>query len=241
MRLYAVIRKIMPGLCLLIYLVSPADLAANNPSAHYLNKSGAGGIFKETEVFFLSVIAVSFYLSGADRAVAEWACRENPLFGSPDRALKMSDILADSLNVLNFVSAAYTSHHGDRFELKYIFEPFISEGSGLMLVDFIKSRSSRRRPDNTDYLSFPSAHSFRAGLHSSSTYRNLNTVKKSRVMRGGLIAAGFLCGWARIEGGKHHPSDIIAGHLIGYSVSRVFRKIFGIGAVYEPGRLNFRF
>lgn len=60
-------------------------------------------------------------------------------------------------------------------------------------------------------------------------------------MRGGLIAAGFLCGWARIEGGKHHPSDIIAGHLIGYSVSRVFRKIFGIGAVYEPGRLNFRF
>jgi undecaprenyl-diphosphatase len=70
--------------------------------------------------------------------------------------------------------------------------------------------------------SFPSAHT--AFSFMMATLLSL-WFPRSRMIF--LIVAGFI-GWTRIYLGLHYPSDVIAGALLGYGITKLFLKMFNL-------------
>jgi len=103
----------------------------------------------------------------------------------------------------------------------------IVEGTALLaaegMSEGLKRATHRPRPDRSDQQSFPSGHVTEAASFATLAYRNLATYPLSSVERGaagiGLIGLTAATGWARIEAGKHFPSDVLAGAAIGHFFS----------------------
>ncbi len=118
------------------------------------------------------------------------------------------------------------------------------------LVQLLQGAAERTRPyaynDNPEIpeelrlevnarRSFPSSHTanaFAAAVFLSSVYTKLHPRSLARkwVWVGSLTAAG-LVGYLRYEAGKHFPTDIIAGAILGSAVGYVVPKIHEIGPV----------
>lgn len=85
-----------------------------------------------------------------------------------------------------------------------------SEALTVVVVEVLKSSTSRTRPDGSDDKSFPSAHT--AVSFSAAQYL---------YSRGGLehglpaYAVASYVGYARVDAKKHHWTDVIAGGAIG--------------------------
>ena len=81
------------------------------------------------------------------------------------------------------------------------------------LTGFLKSESGRERPDASDTRSFPSGHASAAFTYASQTSYNIDAMGLPRPAARGMkigfrtLAAGSA--WARVEGGKHYPSDVL--------------------------------
>jgi membrane-associated phospholipid phosphatase len=85
--------------------------------------------------------------------------------------------------------------------------------------NLLKGTIQRERPDGSDMASFPSGHSTRAFSYATFASRNLELVDLPEGARTGLRVGLFtLAGataWARVEAGKHYPSDVLAGAALG--------------------------
>ena len=94
----------------------------------------------------------------------------------------------------------------------------------------LKSAITRTRPDDDGKDSFPSGHSTRAFATATMASANLEGTPMPAGLRIGLdagittLAAGTA--WARVEGGRHFPSDVLAGAAIGSFVSTWVRECF---------------
>ena len=73
-------------------------------------------------------------------------------------------------------------------------------------------------------LSLPSGHTsgaFAAAVVIGTLHRDLTdgSAARDRAVWAGALSAAGLTGWARIEGGKHFPTDVLAGALLGTAVA----------------------
>lgn len=93
-----------------------------------------------------------------------------------------------------------------------------------------KRLARRERPDASDNLSFPSGHATRAFAYHAMSLRNLRSshiaepVRPASAIALGALAAGTA--WARVEGGAHYPSDVLAGAAIGNFVAALVNDAF---------------
>jgi membrane-associated phospholipid phosphatase len=94
----------------------------------------------------------------------------------------------------------------------------------------LKGLTDRERPDGSDQASFPSGHATIAFSYAAFASRNLDRVDVPEGARLGLRAGFFtLAGaaaWARVEAGKHYPSDVFAGAALGNFIALVIHDAF---------------
>jgi hypothetical protein len=168
--------------------------------------------------------ALLLQIDGADEAISEWAVEETPLFGSNQKATDASD----ALNAFSFVmlgATALATPSGDSpgewsaSKLKgtavELSAPLLASGT----TELLKSAVGRTRPNLENDRSFPSGHTSTAAANSLLAIRNTDHLLipgwAKTTLKTGFATLPYATGWARIEGGHHYPSDVLAGAAIG--------------------------
>jgi membrane-associated phospholipid phosphatase len=188
--------------------------------------------------------AAVFAITDLDDEVLEWATDHNPIFGNIEDAKDWSDDLAVVASV-NWFATAALAPSGDEH-----LWPNKARGMGMQaltlfatrsVTDGLKSLVDRERPDRPADNSFPSLHT--SGATSAATlaarnidYMNISDTQKAWWKAGGYTVAG-LTGWARIEGNRHYPSDVLFGFALGHFIAAFMNDAF----VTPEGRDNVAF
>jgi len=170
-----------------------------------------------------------------DSDVADWASENTPVFGSQQSALDASGTLDDISAAAWLITALATPSGDSSGEWLADKSKGIAVGVAASLVtggitSAVKSWSDRTRPDSSGSDSFPSGHSSSAAAFSTLAARNVQSIDMSSNFRRttgigfGVIAAGTA--WARVEGGVHYPSDVLAGMALGHFVAAFFNDAF---------------
>ena len=183
-----------------------------------------------------TVGAAVFAIGDLDEEVSEWAARENPIFGSRSTAEDFSDWGVGVLSVEAFVTLVSTlstdSDTGDWTlpKLKGFLVESSAAGVSWGVMEGLKSAVDRRRPSGEDTDSFPSGHTSGAFTAVTLANRNLNSIRLPGEARLSLqitnLAAATAVGWARVEGNKHFPSDVLAGAALGHFLTSFIHDAF---------------
>jgi len=169
-----------------------------------------------------------------DEQTAEWAAEHNPLFGSKQRAQDASDTLRN-LARLNYLATAVATPSGIGWQAienksKAIAVGLLASKSTSTLTGKLKEQTQRKRPDNINDDSFPSGHTSGATVASTLAVRNLDAIPLSKRTRTGWKAASYglagLTGWARVEGERHYPTDVLVGYALGNFLGAFFNEAF---------------
>jgi membrane-associated phospholipid phosphatase len=168
--------------------------------------------------------AVFFAATGLDSRVADWAVRETPVFGSPERARQASDDLRTATHLGMFATGLLAPAVDDDPErLRRTFVDFTAMVMAANSASLFKRITRRTRPDGSDDLSLPSNHSTAAFAYAAMGSRNLAAsglpVGLRRASSIGLTTLAAGSAWARVEAGVHYPSDVLAGAALGSFVS----------------------
>lgn len=167
--------------------------------------------------------AVVFGGAGLDKRTSDWAVRTTPLFGSAENARDTSDRLED-ISRTNFFFTSLLAPSGDGWngawnKAKGLAIGFTARRVNAEITDSIKFASNRVRPDKSDDFSFPSGHTSNSSVYASIavqnlTYLNLTQTQETLWKASSYTVAG-LTAWARVEGNRHYPSDVLAGYALG--------------------------
>ncbi|MCA9728518.1 MAG: phosphatase PAP2 family protein [Candidatus Eisenbacteria bacterium] len=214
-------------------------------------RSAARETAEEPETWLPPLLGLLLQVDDWDGRVSDWARRETPVYGSTVRALDASDALVEVARGTWAVSVLLAPD-GD---LGVDWAWAKAKGAGLQLgaiattftaTSTLKNATQRRRPDGSNARSFPSGHASHTGVCAALAHRNAATVlgpggrPVSRAVTDGTALA---TGWARVEGGKHFPSDVLIGfaigHFLGGFVDRAFRTLpSGWRITVEPNGLG---
>lgn len=159
-----------------------------------------------------------------DEKTSDWAVERNPVFGSDDSARDASDALMALLGAEALATALATPSGPDRgpwtqAKLRGIAVEAVGVGSAQATTLVLKAATDRERPDSRGKDSFPSFHSSSSFACATLANRNLDHIDLSERLRWTLktgnvaLAAGVA--WARVEGGRHYPSDVLFGAALG--------------------------
>jgi hypothetical protein len=179
--------------------------------------------------------AAVFAVDDFDERASGWASNHTPIFGSVDNAKDASDDLRDVLRFEAYATVLLTPS-GDE-EWQWISSK--AKGTGVevgalfltdTLTDGLKDWSSRQRPDKGSDRSSPSGHTSQAFALSTLSNRNLDYIDVPWGLRRPLqvtnIAVASGVAWARVEGQRHYPSDVLFGAALGHFATRIIHDYF---------------
>ncbi len=176
--------------------------------------------------------AAAVAAGGWDEKISRWAVENTPLFGSIDNAKKRSDDLRALCNFAMLGTALAVPGGAHPWQSRI--ERLLVEEAGVIAASTVtgqlKETIPRERPDESDDHSFPSGHSTRAFAYNGMSSRNLDAMDLPDPARDSLkglfttLAAGTA--WARIEGEKHYPTDVLAGASIANFISLFIHDAF---------------
>ncbi|HEY0590502.1 MAG TPA: phosphatase PAP2 family protein [Thermoanaerobaculia bacterium] len=156
-----------------------------------------------------------------DEDVSDWAREQTPLFGSAHRAETASNELKGASHVLMLATAIPPRDAADRwtvFALSAIEEEAIVAAVGAVTLG-AKNAADRERPDASNRASFPSGHSSGSAatgaLARETLARSAIPSRWHPAVRVGSRVIHGATAWARIEAGKHYPTDVLAGSALG--------------------------
>ncbi len=161
--------------------------------------------------------AVVIGAADLDDNISDWAVREKPLFGN--NAADTSDTLLDISTGALVLSAvlAPADSAGDRVR-----GAAAQLGTVLLtggVTEGLKNLTGRERPNGRGDKSLPSGHASQAAVRTHLARTNLDYVGLPRGARlasdVALHSLTYATAWARVEGEKHFPSDVLAGIAIG--------------------------
>ena len=163
-----------------------------------------------------------------DERISDWAVGHQPIFGSTENAQDWSDDLREALLWGSVASTLATDSTGD----PKVWMPSKVTGLGLQfaagaltgsLTDTMKSMTGRTRPSGTDDHSMPSRHTALAFSYTRWLSNNLDSISQPDELRWLLRSTAYgmaiMTGWARIEGAKHYPTDVLLGASLGNFVT----------------------
>ncbi|MHC4737292.1 MAG: phosphatase PAP2 family protein [Planctomycetota bacterium] len=168
--------------------------------------------------------AAVFAIDDLDEQTSNWAVKHNPIYDSADNARDYSDDLKDILEAEAIVTALLTPSGEDseqwcKAKLKGGLVELAAFGVTVGATDILKEVTDRQRPDKSGDNSFPSLHTSRAFSAATLSNRNLKYIEMNDTLRTGLqitntvMASGVA--WARVEGERHYPSDVLFGAALG--------------------------
>jgi hypothetical protein len=179
--------------------------------------------------------ALALQIDGFDQEIADWAADHTPVFGSQNHAGAVSDYLRDAL-ILEALAMPLAIPSGDTLEewapakLKGYAVELGALGVTGGVTELLKVGMHRHRPDGTDDMSFPSGHTSAAFGCATLANRNFDSIDALEGVRPALkvantvLAAGV--GWARVEAGKHYPSDVLFGAALGHFLTAFIHDAF---------------
>ncbi len=180
--------------------------------------------------------AAALQIDDLDDEIADWANDETPLFGSRETASDASDWLrAASLAVYVGTGLAAPAPPGEWLRTK---AKGFAVGAAAMAATIgttaaLKEITDRERPLGQDDDSFPSGHTSLASAGARLTHETLRYYDLPLGARiaadAGLAGLALTTGWARVEAGKHHPADVLAGAALGN-----FIAVFATEAFLHP-------
>jgi len=206
--------------------VYPVDLKKIPDAAYHA--------FFDLQTLIPAAGALVFGVSHADHKVSDWATDHTPIFGSKNNANDASDYLLYALEAETLTTALATPSGEDPKDWAYSKAKGLTVELGAELVTagttiLLKDVTDRSRPDGGS-KSFPSNHSSEAFSSSTLANRNLNSITMSEKVRVPMQVANILLatsvGWARVEAGKHFPSDVLAGAALGHFFSAFIHDAF---------------
>lgn len=169
-------------------------------------------------------LAGALQIKHNDEKISKWARTKNHVFGNQDKAESMSDRLNDVLEYEAYASLILSPTVKGEFSWgnyasTKITELLAMEGGvrgSYWSAQGIKKRSKRQRPMNQDNLSFPSGHATAAGAWKKAAHNNLDNFNRPYPIIGAIgQTMAFSTLWARVEAGKHYPSDVLVGYALG--------------------------
>ncbi len=206
---------------------SPIDLQRVSRAAH--------DAFFDLETLAPLAGALVFAVDDFDERVSDWAVKHTPVFGSGGDARDASDDLKTALEVEAVITALATPS-GDVPE-QWIVSKLKGAGVELVAVGvtggvtiWLKSAMDRTRPDKSSDRSFPSGHTSSAFSYATLANRNIDSInmppRLKPVLKVGntFLASGVA--WARVEGQRHYPSDVLAGAALGHFLTAFIHDAF---------------
>lgn len=191
--------------------------------------------------------AAVFGLAGWDRTVSDWARERTPVFGSGQGAHDGSDAFV-VMSCGGLLGSALAAPAGDGWR-----QSAAARGGALALeagvvgatvglAEGLKGVTGRARPDGSDRASLPSGHAAAAFSCSALTRRNLvegggDGLRTALGVSSTVAAAA--AGWARVEAGKHYPSDVLAAAALANFLSVFSYEAFVAGDTRASVSLSF--
>jgi hypothetical protein len=181
-------------------------------------------------VWLPAACALALQIDGADARLASWAQRRAPVFGSSSQANTAGDVLMDAASAACLASIVAAPEEGslphrlaDKARGGLVDLAAVSL-TGTLTAE-LKSATRRERPDGTDQRSFPSGHASGSAALATLAARNAQALQirdhPRSALEGVALSLAALCAWSRVEAGKHYPSDVLAGWVLGRFVARV--------------------
>jgi membrane-associated phospholipid phosphatase len=183
-----------------------------------------------------AVGAAALQIDDLDDEIADWANDETPVFGSRESASDASNWLrAASVAAYVGTGLAAPTPSGDWLRMKA--KGFAVGASAIAATigttTLLKEATDRDRPLGQDDDSFPSGHASLASVSGRLTHETLRYYDlpwEARIATdAGLASVALATGWARVEAGKHHPADVLAGAALGN-----FIAVFATEAFLHP-------
>jgi len=167
--------------------------------------------------------AAVLQIGNIDNNIARWANRHTPVFGSRAGAADASDML-DEANLALYLATGLAAPVAESDNWVWTKARGFAVGAGAIFAAAgttgeLKQITHRERPVGQGKQSFPSGHATLAGATDRLAAENLfyyNLPAGVRVASdAGLAGLALMTGWARVEAGKHHPADVLAGAALG--------------------------
>lgn len=179
--------------------------------------------------------ALVFSMDDFDERASDWAVKHNPVFGSEDEARDASSYLRAALRVEAVVTALATPG-GDIPEqwmvskAKGLGVELAAIGATSSVTDWIKDADDRTRPDDSSDKSFPSGHASGAFSYMVLANRNIDSIDMPEALKPPLKITNYLLAsgvaWARVEGRRHYPSDVLAAAALGHFLTAFIHDAF---------------
>ena len=219
-----------------------------DPDVSFADKLGQSALnaLADWQTVGPAVGAAIFGIGDFDKRTSAWAVKRNPVFGSVDNAQDWSDYLNIALIAETAGTLAVMPSRDDPetdssegSKIKDIAVEVGAWGAAAGATGILKRVVGRPRPgSNRDSKrSFPSGHASTAFSLSTLSNRNIDYMNSKGTRFGGHKKAiqwgniGLATGvaWARVEGEKHYPSDVLAGAAIGHFLTAfVYDFFFGL-------------
>lgn len=196
--------------------------------------------------------ALAFGIGDADQEVSDWAVDHTPLFGSRMRAREASTFLHGSCLGAYLATTAATpvsEEGGTWFPDKC---RGVAVGAAAVIANHeatmgLKRATDRMRPDKSNRESFPSGHASGAAVYAALASKNIDVLAMPEgaraIAKWGVVALSAGTAWGRVEGGRHFPSDVLAGMALGNFVGTFVNDAFlgldhteGVAVMVGPGR-----
>ena len=173
-------------------------------------------------------------INNFDNKAAAWANRTTPVFGSRKAADRSSDWLraASFASYVGFGLGAPVGHGEDwaHSKMRGFAVGATAIGATLATTEIFKSATARARPGGQNDRSFLSGHASVTAVSARLSYETLRYYETSPAARlaadSGFAGLTLLTGWARLEAGKHHPSDVLAGITLGNFIAVFTNEAF---------------
>lgn len=225
---------------------SHAKKRSEEVSSLYSKKKNSTSVFKrfgrslvqniaEPEAWVPLTSAALFSLGNFDLKISNWMREQNPLFGSQPNARKMGDVLRNILMLQAFTTTLFVEEgkEGPSWALskgKRLFIQTLGLASVVFLGRTLKSSTNRQRPNGVGEDSFPSEHSSTSFALSAITRNNLEQIHLASGWQTGLsmssLGLATSVAWARMEAGRHFPSDVLFGAFLGNFLSNTIQDTF---------------
>jgi membrane-associated phospholipid phosphatase len=201
----------------------------------------------DPEVWGPLVAAGALGVSGVDGSLADWAADTAPVFGTAARARDVSDVLLRGSEHALIVGTVLLTYDDDPLRWAWAAGEETLVGAGATWLTRrgtgrLKQSTGRWRPDLTDTRSFPSGHTSSTTVRLTLLRRQAARARLSPAARlavdVGATTMAAACAWARVEGRKHHLSDVLAGYALGRFVGRLVHDAWFGPAGLDDARLS---
>lgn len=170
-------------------------------------------------------------LGDYEKKVTNWVAEESHIYPDHKTADKWSDNFNDILKFQTYASTIMTPSLNEKGEWgDYLLSK--ARGAGVVLSSSSLSRYShdrisealpRERPNKSDRRSFPSSHTTKASAYNMINIKNYESIDMNDYFRIGLITFNTTMAtgtaWARVEGHRHYPTDVLIGYALGSFMS----------------------